>query len=306
MLVQIAQYNLFQQYHDISPGKHSPPIPTVPITSAVSARLQRNICYQRKYMQDSYPASEQDIRATASAILVAAQQLDSSTHAQSIWAHDTSITDSTTRKYVIKRNHAGFARKVIRITVQLSNWQTTPSLQSLLQLSRHSSIQSRPHSTDNVVRQEHQSGNRSETPATSNTHSTTLHTPHSSQIASTVQPEATVSHNTFHSAIPAEEDVPSAASTQGSTEDSSNQASVPEDNTMQSTQQQPLDILHDAQQLLKAAERMLLESCGEDWLLQPLIPDMGTGEYRYSHYQDKGVACWMLPPSSTKICYITP
>ncbi len=38
--------------------------------------------------------------------------------------------------------------------------------------------------------------------------------------------------------------------------------------------------LHDAQQLLAAAERMLRESCGEDWLLQPFIPDMGSNEYR--------------------------
>ncbi len=40
--------------------------------------------------------------------------------------------------------------------------------------------------------------------------------------------------------------------------------------------------LHDAQQLLAAAERMLRESCGEDWLLQPFIPDMGSNEYRCS------------------------
>ena len=40
------------------------------------------------------------------------------------------------------------------------------------------------------------------------------------------------------------------------------------------------DALHDAQQLVQAAERILKESCGEDWLLQPFIPDMERNEYR--------------------------
>ncbi|DBA98213.1 TPA: hypothetical protein ACH3X1_001139 [Trebouxia sp. C0004] len=40
------------------------------------------------------------------------------------------------------------------------------------------------------------------------------------------------------------------------------------------------DALHDAQQLFKAAERIVKESCGEKWLLQPFIPDMERNEYR--------------------------
>ncbi len=40
------------------------------------------------------------------------------------------------------------------------------------------------------------------------------------------------------------------------------------------------DALHDAQQLFKAAERVIKESCGEKWLLQPFIPDMERNEYR--------------------------
>lgn len=42
-----------------------------------------------------------------------------------------------------------------------------------------------------------------------------------------------------------------------------------------------LDVaLHDAQEILKAAERVVKESCGEKWLLQPFIPDMERNEYR--------------------------
>ena len=40
------------------------------------------------------------------------------------------------------------------------------------------------------------------------------------------------------------------------------------------------DALHDAQQLIRAAERIVKESCGEKWLLQPFIPDMERNEYR--------------------------
>ena len=40
------------------------------------------------------------------------------------------------------------------------------------------------------------------------------------------------------------------------------------------------DALHDAQEILTAAERIMKESCGEQWLLQPFIPDMERNEYR--------------------------
>ena len=43
------------------------------------------------------------------------------------------------------------------------------------------------------------------------------------------------------------------------------------------------DALHDAQQLVQAAERIVMESCGEAWLLQPFIPDMERNEYRWAH-----------------------
>ena len=47
--------------------------------------------------------------------------------------------------------------------------------------------------------------------------------------------------------------------------------------------------LHDAQQLLKAAERIVMESCGEKWLLQPFIPDMEANEYRCVYSLHRGI-----------------
>ena len=44
--------------------------------------------------------------------------------------------------------------------------------------------------------------------------------------------------------------------------------------------QSTIAVLHDAQQLFKTAERLIRESCNEQWLLQPFIPDMERNEYR--------------------------
>ncbi len=53
------------------------------------------------------------------------------------------------------------------------------------------------------------------------------------------------------------------------------------------------DALYDAQQLFKAAERIIKESCTEKWLLQPFIPDMERNEYRYQ--TTTLAACLWLP-----------
>ena len=44
--------------------------------------------------------------------------------------------------------------------------------------------------------------------------------------------------------------------------------------------QSTIAVLHDAQQLFKTAERLIRESCNEQWLMQPFIPDMERNEYR--------------------------
>lgn len=44
------------------------------------------------------------------------------------------------------------------------------------------------------------------------------------------------------------------------------------------------DALHDAQELLRVAEHIARQACGEEWLLQPFVPAMGRSEYRYVSY----------------------
>ena len=304
--MQVAQFNLFQQYHDSNPEKHTPPIPSVPVHPAASWRLLRNICYQQRYVKDTYTASEEDIRATAAALLEAAKQLDSNPHAQSIWAHDTGIQGSSVRKYIIKRNHAGFARKVIKMTLGLNNWQSTPSLTSLLQRKRISAqYKGDCHANDSC-------SYGSEAPSQvashiGNAHPGLVQTPHAARLSSfrvaavcaslaqrgwklaqgILSSTPLTSHNTstsqsYHnshqSSMP---QTPAVFEENNLSEVSQAQGLTSRNSSKQTASiQQPTDILQDAQQLLKAAERVLLESCGEDWLLQPFIPDMGTGEYR--------------------------
>ena len=78
------------------------------------------------------------------------------------------------------------------------------------------------------------------------------------------------------------------------------------------------DALHDAQQLVQAAEHIVKESCGEDWLLQPFIPDMERNEYPWADallvitaLPQKLTACPSLlvtqakPEKSANLCFFS-
>ncbi|KAL0049946.1 hypothetical protein WJX82_001365 [Trebouxia sp. C0006] len=161
-----ALYDVFQKYYEQDPSTHVAPIPTAQIELPVEQKFHRNVCYSQRYTGTAV-IPELEIRATAAAILSAAIKLDSNTDATAIQKHNPDIGNGTLRKYVLKRNHSGFARKVVQITLNLTNWQS----------------------------------------------------------------------GTFYSGLHSDQNV-------------------------------------------SAVERMLRESCGEDWLLQPFIPDMGSNEYR--------------------------
>ena len=265
----MAQYNLFQQYYDSQPATHTPPIPSVSVQPAVSARLLRSVCYQQRYLTQGHTVSEEDIRKTAAAILAGAKQLDSNPHAQAIWTHDASIANTNNRKYVIKRNHAGFARKVIKFTLGVNNWQNTPSMRSLLQGS-NSQFQAQP--ANNTDAGLNSCNSNLETQASSHTDSMCPTSQGASGNASVSKPNHTSLHsNISHAPGVFQEGVMPGTAAESKPANGAQQKAA---------KQEPLDILHDTQQLLKAAERMLLESCGEDWLLQPFIHDMGTAEYR--------------------------
>ena len=60
-------------------------------------------------------------------------------------------------------------------------------------------------------------------------------------------------------------------------------------------------MLHDAQQVYAAAERLVRQSCHEDWLLQPYIPDIQ--EYRYDHVLATDLVLICPEHSETRLHY---
>ncbi|DBA69416.1 TPA: hypothetical protein ACH3X2_012829 [Trebouxia sp. C0005] len=248
-----ALYDVFQKYYEQDPSTHAAPVPTAQIQLPVERKFHRNVCYSQRYMGTS-AIPDLEVRATAAAILSAALKLDSNADATAIQQHNPDLGHGTLRKYVLKRNHSGFARKVVQITLNLTNWQSGKFYSGI-----HSN-----HSASNVNHPKH--ANRSN------------------------MPDSTVSDDKCDMLDQQPSTAQSQAASQPLLENASAAPAAPTDpansaphaSVMDATAAKPSagNPLHDAQQLLAAAERMLRESCGEDWLLQPFIPDMGSNEYR--------------------------
>jgi len=256
--VQEALYDVFQKYYEQDPSTHVAPIPTAQIELPVERKFHRNVCYSQRYTGTAV-IPELEIRATAAAILSAAIKLDSNADATAIQQHNPDIGNSTLRKYVLKRNHSGFARKVVQITLNLTNWQSGRFYTGLHM----------DHSASIVGQPKH--ANLSNMPD-SNVSDELCDVLDQQSPGATSQAASQPFLQNANAAPAAPADLASSA---------------PHASVLDATAAKPSagNPLHDAQQLLAAAERMLRESCGEDWLLQPFIPDMPSNEYRCSALQ---------------------
>lgn len=255
--MQIALHDVFQQYYEQDPATRAAPIPTAQISLPVSNQFHRNICYAQRYLGHSQ-VSDSDIRATAAAILSAALKLNVNADATAIQQHNPDIGNSTLRKYVLKRNHSGFARKIVQISLDLSNWQTD-------------TLSPGPVGPGQPVVEEAQ--------PICNSSNDTLHSNSQSLVKRAAGGQQQHSNTTSNS-TPLDAGFDDADVMPEETAGIAN--SLPHPSTGTTPKTVTHGPLHDAEQLLAAAERMLRESCGEDWLLQPFIPDMGSNEYRYS------------------------
>ncbi len=249
-VLQAALYDTFQKYYEQDGSTGIAPIPTAIISLPVNGTFHRDVCYAQRYVQQAV-IPDADIRAAAAAMLAATMKLDSNPDANAIQQHNPDILNSTLRKYVLKRNHSGFARKVIQISLDLSNWQPDQLLSGLIGSALHG-----PHVTQLSLGP----GNESAPSATS-------HKQSSSMVADPPTSETCAASFDSANAMP---EAPGNASPSLHESGSRGPALKPSTH----------DPLHDAQQMLVAAERILRESCGEEWLLQPFIPDMGSNEYR--------------------------
>lgn len=267
--LQVALNEVFQRFHDQDPINHAAPIPTVTFSSPVNKTTTRGICYAQRYLRQA-KVSDPDIRATAAVIIAAALRLESNADASAIQQNNPDIGNSTVRKYIIKRNHSGFARKVIRLTLDLSNWQPEPCIKGLL------GTAPRLHATALSPEQHVSETNQTDYKLIQGT--ALPDSSYEEQVNDLLMedPAKDLSQNGM-TATPADstQELPNpvanpalAAATPHARKDA------------QVGMAEVRDRLHDAQQLLEAAERVLRESCGEAWLLQPLIPDMACNEYR--------------------------
>ncbi|KAA6425415.1 MAG: hypothetical protein FRX49_04908 [Trebouxia sp. A1-2] len=146
-------HNVFQEHYHRDPQHRFPHIPSIPVRVPVAMSTQMSLCYSSRYLQQQLVITNEDLRATAAALLDAVRQLEFDSDAQIIQQTNQEDGRKPMRKFFIKRNYSDAAQDMD-------------------------------------------------------------------------------------------------------------------------------DALHDAQQLFKAAERIVKESCGEKWLLQPFIPDMERNEYR--------------------------
>ena len=310
--MQVAQYEVFQRYYEQDPIKHAAPIPTVPFSLRISKTISQDICYAQRYLTQP-KVSDYDIRATAASIIAAAIKLDSNADASAIQRHNPKVGNSTVREYIIKRNHSGFARKVIQLTLDLSNWQPGSSSQGLLKTAPGPSQQNATlyNRTDHKLSQQARDpshGMRSpdlqDDPATASSHDPIVDDPatnsaQSFMLAPPLDPSWPARHPSLASRDPSLPPPQEAPADQGPLSTPAHASSTPTQggNTVEGSKAAPevLDRLHDAQQLMVAAERMLREGCGELWLLQPLIPDMGCNEYRQAGFARGLLICiWHL------------
>ena len=100
-------HNVFQDHYHGDPQNRFSHIPSVPVTVPVHMSVQSNLCYSSRYLQQDLVVRGSDIKATASALLEAAQQLESDSDAQTIQGTNQDSSGKPVRKFFIKRNYSG-------------------------------------------------------------------------------------------------------------------------------------------------------------------------------------------------------
>ena len=101
-------HHMFQDYYNQDPQNRISHIPSVVINPPVSSQTLSNLCYSSRYLNETVEVAEADIRATAVALLVAAQQLEADSDAAQIQeANQEADSTQPVRKYFLKRNYSG-------------------------------------------------------------------------------------------------------------------------------------------------------------------------------------------------------
>ncbi|KAL0040088.1 hypothetical protein WJX79_005748 [Trebouxia sp. C0005] len=248
-------HNVFQDHYHKNLQSRFSHIPSIPVTIPVAMSTQMKLCYSSRYLQRQLVVTGEDIRATAAALLEAVRQLELDSDAQTVQQTNQESSGKPLRKFFIKRNYSACAKNVLTFTLRSpSSWQhSRPSMPSV-----HSAQQRSNATTNN-------GGLTKKCPSVSPSPPCSC-----DNVSSLDACKQDCAHHQRHSSTP--------SNTQGISLAFSSHVDHLDD--APDAAEDVDDALHDAQQLFKAAERIIKESCTEKWLLQPFIPDMERNEYR--------------------------
>lgn len=128
--VQVVMHHLLQDYFHQDPQNRVPHIPSTIIHPPVPKQIQGNLCYQSRYLSDEpVHIREEDIHATAVALLEAAQQLEGDADARQIQKANAGTGSShPVRKYFLKRNYSGKTAHDPLQTVQMLKGSVSATL----------------------------------------------------------------------------------------------------------------------------------------------------------------------------------
>lgn len=101
-------HDVFQRHYHQDPSNRFSHIPSIPISIPVDYPTQLDFCYTARYLkQQQQTVPEEDVHATAAALLHAVQELELDRDAHSIQETNQESDGRPVRKYFIKRNYSG-------------------------------------------------------------------------------------------------------------------------------------------------------------------------------------------------------
>lgn len=107
--LQLIMHDVFQTHYHQDPSSRFSHIPSIPVSIPVHYPTQLEFCYTARYLQQQQQqtVSEEDVRATAAALLHAVQELELDRDGRSIQETNQKSGGRPVRKYFIKRNYSG-------------------------------------------------------------------------------------------------------------------------------------------------------------------------------------------------------
>lgn len=100
-------HDVFQTHYHQVPSNRFSHIPSIPVSIPVDPPILHDFCYTARYLRQPKTVSQEDVHATAAALLHAVQELEDDRDAHSIQETNQDSGGRPVRKYFMKRNYSG-------------------------------------------------------------------------------------------------------------------------------------------------------------------------------------------------------